>query len=339
MNIEFFKYHLLNSKNEFVKELTNIDSCTVTYNSNTRLKQSASISITLNHNDIFNINDRIRVIHHLNGIDTVIGTFLISTPTQVYDTSCKSISLVCYSTLWLLDANKTTKRFVVHKGTNVVNEIIRLLDIYGIDVKIEKSLKSTSVDREWEIGTSILDICNDLLQSINYTSMYVNANGAFISKPYELPQMRRVDFEYNEQIKNNTVEQYIESELDLFDVPNVFVKYVNDPTVELVAVYENINPQSPTSTVHRPKNVSVEEVTDAADMQTLFDMCKRDASNVANKYHKIKFNTAINPLHSYLNTLYVNINTVRGRFTETSWEIDCSTGGVMKHEAREVVIV
>lgn len=339
-NQEYFKYQLLNSNNEYIRDIESVESANVTYSALSRLKQKATVSVTLDKMSKININNRIRIIHVLNDVETSLGTFLMTTPIQEVNPLFKTVSIECYSTLWLLDANKTTGRMVVGVGTNVVNEVKRLLAGYGVQVLIDNSTKTTSVTREWEIGTPILDICNDLLQSINYTSLYVNPSGDYIAKPYEMPADRFVDFEYREDDIANIVENNLTSELDYFNVPNVFVKYVNNPdTPDLVAVYENSNPQSPTSTANRPKNVSSEEVSDVSDIQTLMDMCKRDLENATSKYHKVTIYTAINPNHCYMNTIFLNLNGISGKFTETDWDIDCNTGGVMKHQLRESVVV
>lgn len=339
-NREYFKYELLTSENELISELENVENSTVTYSSLSRLKQMATINVTVNTMDKINVNNRIRIKHILNDIETTIGTFLITTPVQNVNTLFKTIAIECYSTLWLLDANKTTSRHVVGIGTNVVNEVRRMLSGYGVQVVIKDSVKSTSVSREWEIGTPILDICNDLLQSINYTPLYVDEKGDYMAKPYKLPTDRTIDFEYRDDDPYNIVESELVSTLDYFNIPNVFVKYVNNPdTPELMAVYENINPQSPTSTTNRPRNVHSEEVTDVSDIQTLMDMCKRDLENATSKYHRVSIKTGINPLHSYMNTVYVNLNGVEGKFTETDWAIECVTGGTMTHELRESMVI
>ncbi len=339
-NQEYFKYQLLNSNNEYIRDIESVESANVTYSALSRLKQKATVSVTLDKMSKININNRIRIIHVLNDVETSLGTFLMTTPVQEVNSLFKIVSIECYSTLWLLDANKTTGRMVVGVGTNVVNEVKRLLAGYGVQVLIDNSTKTTSVTREWEIGTPILDICNDLLQSINYTSLYVNPSGDYIAKPYEMPADRFVDFEYREDDIANIVENNLTSELDYFNVPNVFVKYVNNPdTPDLIAVYENTNPQSPTSTANRPKNVHSEEVSDVSDVQTLMDMCKRDLENATSKYHKVTIQTAINPEHGYMNTIFLNLNGISGKFTETDWDIDCITGGVMTHQLRESVVV
>ena len=339
-NTEYFKYQLLDKNNEFIRELETVESATISYSAESRLKQKATINITLDKSATININNRIRIIHVLNDKETSLGTFLMTTPIQEVNPLYKTTSIECYSTLWLLDANKTTSRFVVGIGTNVVNEVKRLLADYGVQVLIDISTKTTSTAREWEIGTPILDICNDLLKSINYTSLYINANGDYIAEPYILPTDRLIDFEYREDDVDNIVESNLTNELDYFDVPNVFVKYVNNPdTPDLVAVYENTNPQSPTSTANRPKNVHSEEVSDVSDIQTLMDMCKRDLESATSKYHKVTITTAINPEHSYMNTIFLYLNGISGKFTETDWDIECTTGGTMTHQLRESVVV
>lgn len=339
-NKEFFKYQLLNNKNEFIKELDCVEKANVTYSALSRLKQKATIEVTLDKMATINVNNRIRVIHVLNGVETSLGTFLMATPVQEVDTLFKTVYIECYSTLWLLDANKTIGRLVIGIGTNVVNEVKRLLEGYGVQVLIDSSVKTTSVAREWEIGTPILNVCNDLLQSINYTPLFVNADGDYIAKPYVLPTDREIDFEYREDDVKNILESNLTSELDYFDVPNVFVKFVNNPeTPDLIAVYENTNPQSPTSTANRPRNVHNEEVQDASDIQTLMDMCKRDLENATSKYHKVTIKTAINPKHGYMNTIFLNLNGVKGKFSETSFDIDCTTGGTMTHQLRESAVV
>lgn len=339
-NIEYFKYQLLTDNNEFIRELSCVENAKVTYSSLARLKQKASIKVTLNKTSSININNRIRIVHVLNGVETSLGTFLLATPIQEVNPLFKEIDIECYSTLWLLDADKITNRYIVKVGTNVVNEVKRLLSGYGVQVIIENSVKTTSLTREWEIGTTILDICNDLLKSINYTQLYINSNGDYIAKPYIIPIDRVVDFEYREDDIKNILSNKLTSELDYFDIPNVIVKYVNNPDVsDLVAVYENNNPQSSTSTVNRPKNVYSEEVSDASDVQTLIDMCKRDLENVTSKYHKVTIQTAINSEHSYMNTIFLSLNGIKGKFTETDWDIECNTGGIMTHQLRESVVV
>ncbi len=333
---EYFKYLLLDNENEYIRELDSVEKATISYSSLGRLKQKATINMC----EVVDVNNRIQVIHVLDGVEKPLGTFLLSTPRQNIDDMYTQIAMECYSTLWLLDVNKLTERLYVAEGTNVVNECIRLLTGYGVEISITESSKTTSVPREWEIGISILDVVNDLLGTINYTSLYVDGTGSYMAKPYILPEDREIDFTYNEEDEDNIVLPNMGNELDFFDIPNVWVKYVNNPqTPNLTATYENNNPQSPTSTYNRQTNVHVEEVMDAPDVETLMSMCKRDLQSAMSVYHKVTINTAIEDGHSYMNTIQLNLNGIQGKFTETDWDIECTTGGNMTHSLREGVTV
>ncbi|MGL5766014.1 MAG: hypothetical protein ACRCX8_10280 [Sarcina sp.] len=338
-NIEYFKYHLLDNRNNFIKELDNVTKCNIAYVAlSNALKQSATIEMNLDTNEALNINNRIRVIHHLNGLENPLGTFLLSTPVEKVYKHNKTVSIECYSVLWLLNANKTTTRYYVPRGTNAVNEVKRLLA--GFEYNLVDSIKTTSTDREWEIGTPYVQICNDLLNTINYTSLYPLADGSIASRPYIMPEDRVIQHTYDESDPNNRLEIDLTNELDYYDVPNIFVRYVSNPeTPNLVATYENNNPNSPTSTANRPKNVNALEVMDISDIQTLFDICKKECSEATNKYNKIEFRTAINPAHAFMDCIYINLNGITDKFIETRWEIDCTTGGTMIHHARKVVTV
>lgn len=339
INHEYFKYELLDDQNIHIKWLDGIESANTVYNSETELKQKATIDITLDLLEDIDINNRIRIYHVLNGVASPLGTFIISIPSENRSSMFKTISLECHSLLWLLYADKVLTRYTIGVGTNVVAEIKRILTGKDLKFNIDDSTKTTSVHQEWEIGTSYLTIINDLLASINYTTLYIDFEGRFLAKPYILGVDRTIDFIYDETDNDNILEGDNSYELNLFDVHNIFVKYVNNPTVMLYAKYENNNPQSQTSTVNRPSNPIAEEVRDVSDVQTLFDLCKKDCSEETNRYATCKINTAINPEHLFSNCIYVNLNGVTGKFLEYEWSIECITGGRMTHRLKKVIVV
>ena len=338
INKEFFKYQLLDDENTFIKEMTNVESAKISYSSSSKLKLSGNVDVCLGPNENIDTNQRIRIIHVLNGVENMLCTLLMSTPSHKLFKNYKEISIECYSVLWLHEVNKITARYSLTKGTNVVNEVKRLIGQKNVDI-IPSSL-TTNVDLEWEIGTSILDICNQLLECINYTPLYPLPDGLISSEPYILPQDKLVTVTYDDFDRSNKVEGECVSELDFFDTPNVFVRYVNNPnTIDLVAVYENTNPDSPTSVVNRPRNVDSQEIRDAANVQVLMDIAKKDCATKTNKYHTVEFKTAINHRHGFETCIYLNLNGVSGKFIEQDWDIDCICGGEMNHVVRRIVEV
>lgn len=337
-NQEYFLYYLMDSQgNESLFD--GVESATVDYQALTRLKQKASVSVLLEHSQNIDRNKKLRIYHVLNGVKSLLGTFLMSTPNATYSEVCKQVEITCYSSLWLLDAKKITNRYFVSKGTNVVNECRRLLDGFGFNVNIPESTKTTSNNREWEIGTSILDIVNDLLNSINYTSLYPNQYGDYNALEYILPSDREPTIVYEDSDINNILETTLINEFDYFDIPNVFTRYVANPNGYLIATYENKNPNSVTSTVNAPTNVSAEELTDVADWDTLYEICKKEAQEATNIYHHAEIITAINPQHLYNDCVYLSQYGVEGKFIEYSHSINCETGGSHHHKLRKIEVV
>lgn len=338
INKEYFRYELLDEENSFIKHMNNVVSAKISYSSTSKLKLSGSIDLNLGNSENINTNHRIRIIHCLNNQENALCTLLVSTPSQKLYQNYKEISMECYSVLWLHEVDKITSRYSLTRGTNVVNEVKRLIGEKF--VTIMPSPLTTSVDLEWEIGTSKLDICNELLQCINYTPLCPLPDGSITSEPYTLPQNKVVQVTYDDFDKENKIESDCVSEIDFFDTPNVFVRYVNNPeTIDLVAVYENTNPDSPTSTVNRPRNVDSQEIRDASDVQTLMDIAKKDCAAKTNKYHTVEFRTSINHRHGFETCIYLNINGVSGKFIEDQWDIDCVCGGSMNHIVRRIVEV
>lgn len=335
-NEEYFKYRLLKVDGSTF-DLRCVESAVVDYDSESLLKQNATIQISQAHSESLNIKDKLQIIHVLNGVETPLGTFLMSTPSKDLFQSYKTYTIDCYSTLWLLSIDKVDNRYLVPRGTQIVKEIRRIMEGFKHPINITDSTSSTNVDIEFTIGTSYLTIINELLKVINYTSLYVDAEGVYTAIPYVEPKLRTIEFIYSEDDLANTLMPYCRQEIDRFDVHNKFIRYVNNPTVQLVAVYENNNPQSITSTVNSPLNTSCEEVKDATDLQTLYDICKRDCIEVNSNFSTVEIETSINPKHLFDNCIHVKLNTLDSKFIEKQWHIECISGGSMTHTMKEVV--
>ena len=167
-------------------------------------------------------------------------------------------------------------------GTNAVNEVKRLIG-NNHNFSIPDSNLNTSTDKDWEIGTPKLDIVNDLLSVINYNSLTVDNNGVFISLPYVLPTDREINIIYEDNEATSIIDPEIQEDIDLYDIPNVIVRYTNSAEINppLIATYENNNQSSPTSTINRGRRiVSAESVSDVADLQTLQLITKKGCISI-----------------------------------------------------------
>jgi hypothetical protein len=332
-----FIYNLLDKNNNFKKRLTGVKGCNITYSSLSTLKYNANLTMN-NDASIDWLNDRIQVICRIDGIDYPLGIYIITSPNLNKNEDILSREVTMYSPIVLLERDKVQERYYLPIGTDIIAEIKRLIGANPYN--IEDGTYTTISAKEYEIGTPKITIINELLDSINYTSLYMDMSGTMRAKKYILPSDRQIEISYLDG-RNSILHKEVTEVKDLFDVPNVFIRYTNnaDITPPLVARYENNNADSETSTVNAPINVDAQEVTDVTDLQTLQDITKRDAYNASQIYSNLQFETAINPVHDYMNCVYVKYGDIDYKYIETSWSIDCAVGGKMQHTARRVITV
>ncbi len=325
-----FRYYLLDNTDTpkltgtgDTNELFCVMSADINYSSLGRLKSSLNVNIVLDDRlTIDYLNDRIKVVCVIDNVAYPLGVYLISTTNKQTTDNVKTRGLTCYSKLKILDNDKVDNSYYVAKGTNVIDKVLNLLG--DSTSNITGSDSTTSVDRTWEIGTSKLDIINDLLDTINYTTLTVDNEGIFTSKKYVEPSEREANIVYGD---DEILADYTE-ELDAYNVPNVFVKYTSTEEETIIARYPIEG-----TTDNRPPNVDVEMLTDVADQTTLYSKCKRAAIDSRSIYEHFTFKTPINPLHSYMDCIYIHDSN----YIETGWSFDLRVGGVMTHECRKVV--
>lgn len=336
-----YRYELLDKNDMYQRELTTVLECTINYDAESDLKVSANINMG-DDADVDYANDRIRVVCIVQcggeRREYPLWTFLLSSPARESDGTVAERDIEAYSKLQIYTDDKVESRHIVTRGTNIVNEVIRLLG--GKTYRIPDSALTLVTDREWEIGTSKLEIINDLLETINYTSLRVTADGYFETEPYVLPTDRPVDYAY---IDDGVclLGRSITDDIDLFSVPNVFVRYVDNPDAEpLRSVYINDNPYSPSSTVARGRRItSCEEVKDVADQATLDELTRRAASTASQIYSNVTFVTGAMPIHGDTNIIRLRHGLLDGKYEEVAWELPCAAGEVMTHTVRKVVQV
>lgn len=337
-NTQSFKYIALDKNLNAIRDISACveDGGTVDYNSLTRLKASCNIPVSLSPYEVLNLY-AVRVYHVLNDVEECLGTFLISTPESTFEDDIQNIECTGYSTLWRISNNSPDGRFYVPLGTNCVAEVKRILTMLGFSFSIPDSTKTTSTNREWEIGTYYLDIINDLLDVAGYTSLYVDTLGNYVAAEYILPEDRTIDLVLNENDINSMIEPTQISTLDKFNVYNKFIFYVNNPELDLYAIYERLEGETGTDNV--PVNTYVEEVSDVADYDTLYTKCKQKNADSLSIYNKVEVNTAIQMMPTYMPTISLRHYQSRGKYTCTSFTIPLDVGGSMTLNLRRSVSV
>lgn len=342
------RYDLLNRYDMKLGELTAHPGNKVTMNSLAEIKRTAVFKISEQEaQDIDWLNDRIRPVFLLRMPDGryaewPLGVFLISSPTRRDERVIKR-EIEAYDASLILLEDCFDDRYRIASGTKYTTAIIAIMNAAGIvKINITDHAGTLSTDKEFEIGTTKLEAVNQLLTEINYTSIWVDENGYFISRPYVLPSDREAEYSYrNDEL--SVIHPGSTEEFDLFAVPNKWVRVVSNPDkTALVSRYSNDLPTSLTSTTNRGRNiVDYATVDDIVDQATLDAYTKRVAYAGSQIYGKFVFDTALMPHHSFYNCLFVEHSDfdIAAKYMESSWEMELQPGGKMKHSCRRVITI
>jgi hypothetical protein len=132
-----------------------------------------------------------------------------------------------------------------------------------------------------------------------------------------------------------------EEELDVTSIPNRWVVTLSNPEeAPLISIYTNDNPDSLTSTVNQGRTITdyreIESISSQAALDAYVERIAFDASQI---YGKLKFSTALNPLHDYADVLQMNLAGlgIYDKYSQTSWVMPLRSGALMTHEVRKVV--
>lgn len=278
-----------------------------------------------------------------NWIEFPLGVFLLSTPTRHDEVNGVYRDIEAYDGLIILDDDKFTSRYNIKAGTKYTKAVEDILRGAGItDFNIADKSDTLKNDKEFKIGTSKLEAINELLSAINYTPIWVDANGYFTAYQYVSPADRREDYTYADD-ELSIIYNGMEEELDLTETANSWVVTQSNPEKEpLVSTKTNDNPDSPTSTVNMGRTiVDFREVDDIADQATLDAYVERIAFEASQVFGKVKFTTALMPFHEYSDVLHVKYDALKidYKFSETNWTMKLEAGGEMTHEVRRVVSI
>ncbi|WP_315122345.1 hypothetical protein [uncultured Clostridium sp.] len=343
-----FRYDLLNRHEIKIGQLDYATEGRITFNSQAEIKRTCSLDFRENESkEIDFLNDRIKPYFMLkmpNGdwLEYPLGIFLISTPKKIKKGNYFYRDAEGYDSTMTLKEDKFTTRYIIYKGQNYVKAIIDIINTAGIwKINIPSSELTTEMDKEFEIGTSKLEAINSLLKEVNYTSIWVDNNGALTSATYQVPTIRKAEYVYRNDDLSVILSDNSSEELDLFNVPNVWVITASNPEKEpLVSRYTNDAKDSITSTVNRSRNiVHFESVNDIADQNTLDDYVRRVAYNTSDIYSEFNFQTALMPHHSFMDCLFIHHDKfgITSKYVETNWEMDLKLGGTMSHTCRKVI--
>jgi hypothetical protein len=269
------------------------------------------------------------------------GIYILSSPDRTEKQGGIYRDIEAYDKSVILREDKVDNRYLIRAGTLYTDAVRELILSSGIDtISIQESNLTLTVDKEYEIGTSKLEIINNLLLSINYNSIWFDGNGFCMVRKYLNPKDRQPEFEYVTDSKSIMMYGSTET-LDAFNVPNKFIRYVENPDADyMISTFVNDKSNNKLSTVSRGRVITdIEAVSDIPDQATLDEYVKRVANEKSQVFGGVAFNTLTMPHHQCLDCYYVRINDlgVSEKVIETGWSISMSDNGLMSHKCKKVI--
>jgi hypothetical protein len=344
-----FRYDLLDKASKTKSSLSTVlaGSCQVTNNTTGTVRRTVRFSMNDDPAVSFD-SDRIRPWARLLMPDRryaewPAGTFLLSTPAARLVGGAIQYDVEGYDLGQVLQQDKVLDRYAVPAGMPVTTAVSAVLSAAGLGAQnVQASLLTLPATREWALGTTRAQIVSDLLAAINYGPLWFDALGVAQVLPFVPLSQRPVDYTYaNDSL--SVLLPGMQRGTDYFNVPNVFVAVVSQSDrPALRSVYSNDNPESPTSTARRGRQiVAVDTSAAAVDQATLDAYVHRQATLASQVYEIVPFSTGLMPFHGDSDTLQLMHSTlgVSALYSETSWSMQLRAGGAMQHSVQRMVTV
>lgn len=291
--------------------------------------------------------DELQPVMILNGQEHPMGVFLPATMKQQMTETGIRLDIEAYDRCWRVYNNKTDHVLHLAAGKGYIDVICELLADCGIVLILADTNSATlQTDREdWPIGTSYLTICNQLLKEINYDTIWFDALGVCHLNPYQTPNASQIKWKYGSNPRSQhicLISQECESEVDIFDAPNVFIVTCSNPDLDEAMVAKSVNdsPLSTKSVLRRGlkivSSVSVKNIASQDELQAYADRL-RNESMMSTQI--ISFSSLAEPDHGVGDILAISTDQLEGIYQETGWQQLLAPGELMLHTAQRTVIV
>lgn len=289
------------------------------------------------------LSDRIRPEMIIDGVTYHLGIFLpASVRVQVTDTQ-RWVSIEAYDQCWILRDTKTEGLQYFAAGTSYLTAIQSLLTAAGIALvnAAPSSAVLAEAREDWDIGTSYLDIINQLLSEINYNPIWFNQDGLAILEPASTPTAANIEHTLNDTDVKSLLLPNCSRETDVYEAPNVFIAVCSnaDKNAAMVATAENTNPQSPLCIARRGRRIaSVVKVDNIANQSELQEYANNLRNQSMISGETIQVSTCLLPGYGVADVVALRYGDLFTTCIEHSWRMQLQVGGTMQHTLEKVVI-
>lgn len=340
-----FEYIIRDQYNKTIGHLTNATG-SIDFDSTNEIMRTCSISARKSELlDINSVDERIVPYFCLlapNGhwLKYPLGVFVIN-PSSTLNGKETYITVNGYDLADIAQKMKLENTAFYSAGTIYTSAISnRIGSIYtNYDVVADSTL-TKSVDSEYEMGKTEIEVINNMLNAINYYPLYFDENGVGHAEPYIFPEGRKVQMQYSADNKS-VIFDGIQQASNIYDVPNRFIRYTDDSDSEnLLSVITVTDENIPTSTTRRGRIITdITSVKDVASQVALDNLTRRAAITGTQRQEELTFETLLMPNHGFKNCIQFRCEDagIEGKYIENSWSMDLSVGGKMTHTCYKAV--
>ena len=307
------------------------------------IKTKLSGSFLIPDEDVNWLTDEIRPVMYLDGVRHNLGLFLPASVNQTETATSKRIHIDAYDRGWIVRDHRTEYMLYFQAGTNYLTVVGSILAECGITLisMVPTDAVLTEDRADWDIGTSSLDIVNQLLREINYEELWFDQDGTAILEPKSTPTANNIEHVLDESKVESLLIPGISVATDFYSTPNVFICVCSnaDKDAGMVAIAENTNPQSPLSIARRGHRIStIVSVDNIASQEELQLYADRMVTDSLMKGEVIDVSTCLLPGYGVGDIVALKYGELTTICKENRWTMDLRVGGIMKHSLKRVVM-
>lgn len=241
------------------KKINVVKSCTISRDSTTETKGSASLDITQSLGECY---IRVYLVTIQNGEKNrhPLGTFLIQTPSSSFDGKIENVTVDAYTPLLELKENPPPLGYSISKNENIMDMAYRLTKEQARAPVVETSCSETLYD-DFVANTddTWISFLTDLMANAKYT-YGLDEIGRILFLPKQDTASLQPVWTYNDD-NSSILQPAISLDHDIYGIPNIVEVLYSNGSGYYYSKVVNDDPNSPISTVNRGREITY-RVTD-----------------------------------------------------------------------------
>lgn len=326
-----FEYYTVNPSTwKDDKRLTTVKSSTISRDSSAETLGSATIDITESLGESY---IRVYLVTIQNGLTErhPLGTFLMQTPSSDFDGKVRSVSVDAYTPLIELKEKQPPLGYSIFKAENIMDYAYRIIrENARAPIVMATSDKTLYSDFVANTNDTWMSFLIDLIANARY-EFGLDERGRILFLPKQDTASLQPVWTYNDD-NSSILYSDVSLEHDLYGIPNVVEVIYSDGDDSYYAKVVNDDPNSPTSTVNRGREITYRNtnlsLSGIPTQAMVTEYANRLLKSLSSLEYTVKYSHGYCPVRLgdcvRLNYTRAGLKDVKAKVTSQS--ITCGTG-------------